>query len=86
MHALQGLDTDQPEICLSDGQCLVGEYEDNLGTQMFLEEPASRISTSDSKLENQEPHVLGMTDKTIKFKDKNLTASISNARPGPSAS
>ena len=77
---LQGLDTTHPEICLSGGQCLSGEYEDTLGTQLFLEEAASVPRPASSTQGGHVPKVLGMSEKTIRFKTKNAGAGNAAAK------
>ena len=75
---LQGLDTDHPEIVFKDGHCWIGEYEESFGSQLFLEEAEVNMTSVRSKSDESTPKVLGISERSIRFKD---TAKKPNTAP-----
>lgn len=84
---VQGLDTNYPEVMiLKDGKNIKGEYKDTLGSQIFLEESLSGQRAADSELQGAYPQVIGISDKTIIFKqntEKKPPAKVNGAGPQP---
>lgn len=77
----QGLDTHHPELLLSDGQCLIGEYQESLGSQIFLKEITSTANDGEENAEAADPTMLGLTTKVIKFKEKSLQPASMGSKP-----
>lgn len=59
--AMQGLDSQKPEIVLASGQRLVGKYEGSLGTQVFLELNTVRLFSCCVAAPNPYIHLKGPT-------------------------